>query len=355
MLDACDLYGVYMMDEAFDQWFIPKNRFDYAKDFDKCHLPDLKSMVDKDYNHPSVIMYSIGNEVSETQQKRGVDLAREMSDYIKSIDDTRPVTCGINLFLNGLVSKGLGVYREDGGSVNEKMTANDTGKTAKLVGSAFYNRIVGHLGTIKNWISKANFADRATKEAYAHLDICGYNYGTARYEMDGRKYPERVIVVSETFIPDLYDNWKQVKAYPYLIGDFMWTAWDYLGEAGIGIWSYGRYGGFFSQYPSLTARCGAIDITGQWSPVMHYIRTSYGLEKKPHIGVRPLTHTGRRVIKSPWRNTDAIERWSWPGFEGVRSNVEVYTDAALVRLTLNGKSLGTAAPPKRHSPFFGAV
>ncbi|MFV0329681.1 MAG: glycoside hydrolase family 2 TIM barrel-domain containing protein [Dysgonomonas sp.] len=346
MLDACDEYGMYVMDESFDQWFIPKTRFDYAREFNACYKDDLKAMVDKDYNHPSVIMYSIGNEVSETQQQRGIELTRDMTAYLKSLDKTRPVTCGINLFLNALISKGFGIYKEDGDNITEKVSSDNKGKASKLAGSAFYNYLMEHLSVIKGVISKAKSADKSTKDAFGYLDICGYNYGSARYIMDGKKYPERVIVGSETYIPDLYDNWNKVINNPHLIGDFMWVSWDYLGEAGIGAWSYGESGGYFSTYPTLLASSGVIDITGHFTPALYYAQEVYGVSTTPHIGVRPVTHSGDKPKKSPWRNTDAVESWSWLGCEGRQAEVEVYTNAHSVCLTLNNKVIRKAKPKK---------
>lgn len=350
-LDACDEYGVYVMDEAFDQWFIPKNKYDYARDFDKCHESDLRAMVEKDYNHPSVIMYSIGNEISETQQARGIELTRQMTELVRSLDPARPVTCGINLFLNGLVSKGLGVYKEDGGSMLEMVDDDQSGKMKGLAGSAFFNYLMEHLGAIKNFVSRAGFADKATRDAFAYLDICGYNYGTARYKIDGKKYPERIIVGSETYPPDIYDNWKMVMEYSHIIGDFMWVAWDYLGESGVGIWSYEKTGGVFSTFPMLLAGSGVIDITGLVTPACYFSQVAFGVDTAPHIGVRPIIHAGAKVFKSPWRNTDAVESWSWPGCEGRTAKVEVYTDDPVVYLKLNGKKVGKRTPKKGIARF----
>ena len=343
MLDACDELGMYVMDEAFDMWYIPKGKFDYARDFEENFRSDLAAMVNRDRNHPSVILYSIGNEISETAQERGVALAEEMAGLVHSLDNTRPVTCGINLFLNGLVSKGIGIYSEDGESMADKASDEDN-KMSKLSGSALYNAIMEHLSTIKNVVSLAPFADRATREAFSKLDICGYNYGTARYLKDGRKYPDRSIIGSETYIPGLYDAWKKVEKNPHIIGDFIWTAWDYLGESGIGAWRYGK-GGFQKPYPMLTAGCGAISISGRPEPMLYYIQASYGMPVLK-MAVRPVTHSGEKCARSPWRMTDAVESWDWPGCEGKNAQVEVYTTARRVELLLNGQKIGAKKPKK---------
>ena len=131
-----------------------------------------------------------------------------------------------------------------------------------------------------------------------------------------------------------------VKKYPYLVGDFMWTAWDYLGEAGIGAWSYTGGMPFNRPYPWVLGGAGVIDITGVPDGSCRYASTVWGLEKAPRIAVKPVNHPGVRVSKSVWRGTNAIESWAWSRCEGNRAEVEVYSDAASVELLLNGKSLG---------------
>ena len=300
-------------------------------------------MVEKDVNHPSVILYSVGNEISETAQERGIRLSKELAEYMRTLDDSRPVTCGINLFLNGLVSKGVGIYSEDGDGLASQAAAGK--ETEALAGSAFFNYLMEHLGAIKNIVSLAPFADRATREAFACYDVCGYNYGSARYKKDGKKYKDRLIVGSETYIPQLYDNWKKVEKYPYLIGDFVWTSWDYLGEAGIGTWRYGN-AGFAKPYPMLSAGSGTIGLTGKAQAQMAYARVCYGLATELSMAVRPVHHSGETCVKSPWRMTDAVESWSWEGCEGREALVEIYTDAPLVKLYINGRAAGKGRPKK---------
>ena len=342
LLEACDVLGMYVMDEAFDMWYLPKTKNDYARIFEQEYHADLAAMVEKDRNHPCVILYSIGNEISETAQERGIALAREMVAYMHSLDDTRPVTCGVNLFLNGLASKGIGIYQEDGEGAAQK-AANSDKMAARLSGSALYNAIMEHLSTIKNIVSRASFADKATREVFGYLDICGYNYGAARYRMDRKKYPNRLIVGSETYLPDLYRRWRRIEQLPNVIGDFVWVSWDYLGEAGIGTWRY-RESGFAKPYPMLLADSGAISITGQMGPQMYYSRVAYRLDRELKMAVRPVYQGGEKCRKSPWRLTDAVESWSWRGCEGMAAQVEVYSDDAKIELFLNGVSKGSAKP-----------
>ena len=370
MLDACDHYGLYVIDETFDMWYIPKTRFDYTQDFAKWHRRDIQAMVDKDINHPSVIMYSIGNEVSETVQSRGRELTGAMTDYLHTLDNTRPVTCGINLMLGAMVNKGMGIYREDDQNGQpeqenqpaQKMQANkqqakelhDKKRQAKkrqvkspqakpsrrVSGSTFFNMMMQTVGKLMNNIGRLGFVDKANSPALDMLDIAGYNYGSGRYKMDGKKHPSRIIVGTETFPFDIAKNWQMVKELPYLIGDFMWTSWDYLGEAGVGAWSY-TGGSFFKEYPWLLAGSGAIDILGQIGPEARYAATVWGLESKPTIWVRPVNHPGVAPRISMWRGTNGLANWSWEHCTGNQATVEVYSDAYAVQLYANDRLIGT--------------
>ena len=218
-----------------------------------------------------------------------------MVEYIHKLDPTRPVTCGINLMLMYMASKGKGVYREDGEDVQAKNT-----KKQQVSGSTFYNMMVSMIGKTMNNISRLNSVDKITTPVLDILDIAGYNYGSGRYKLEGKKHPDRIIVGTETFPQDIAKNWKMVKELPYLVGDFMWAAWDYLGEAGIGAWTYDE-GGFFKKYPWLLAQTGAIDILGDVGAETKYAKVVWGLEDKPCICVRPPNRPGAKIYKSAWR------------------------------------------------------
>ncbi len=340
-LDACDRYGMYVMDETFDMWYLPKTKYDYARDFAECHNQDIAAMVQKDFNHPSVILYSIGNEVSETTQARGVQLAQEMVAFLHALDHTRPVTAGINLMLNGLASIGRGIYKEEGRAEKaKKPRKKPSSKKESLTGSAFINAFMNSIGFFMNYVGRMGFVDKATRDVFAALDIAGYNYGRGRYPLEGKAYPRRVVVGAETFLPEQYQNWQAVKQYPYLTGDFQWTGWDYLGEGGLGGVGYQSRGGPRPDYPYLTSDCGAIDITGQMRPEVFYSQAVWGLSHTPTIGVEPLTHSGEKRIFPMWRKTDAVASWAWAGCEGKPAEVRVYSNGDSVELRLNGASLG---------------
>ncbi|MCL1820302.1 MAG: DUF4982 domain-containing protein [Oscillospiraceae bacterium] len=334
MLEACDRYGVYMMDETWDMWYGHKNKFDYANDFETNYKYDIKAMVDRDYNHPSVIMYSIANEVSEPYQEKGVNLAKEMTDYIHSLDKTRAVTAGINLMIINMASKGKGIYKEGGGR------DSDSDKKEKS-GSLFFNMMTSMVGTFINKSANSKKADTVTTPVLDILDIAGYNYCSGRYKKESKLHPNRILVGSETFPQDIAKNWETVKKYSYLIGDFMWTGWDYLGEAGIGAWSYTPDGAKFDKpYPWLLADAGAVDITGYVGAEAAYAAVVWGLRGKPFIGVQPVNRPGMKPYRAVWRGTNATASWSWKNCEGNKAVVEVYAAAASVELLLNGKSLG---------------
>ena len=335
MLEACDYYGMYMMDESWDMWFHHKSKYDYATHWRKNYLSDLETMVERDYNHPCVVMYSIGNEVSEPAKNEGVEKTKEMVEFLKKADGTRPVTGGFNLMIIANAKKGKGIYNEEGGM------ANDNDKKMQGMNSTMFNFITNMVGTGMNKSANGKAADEATAPCLDALDMAGYNYASGRYPLEGKAHPNRLIYGSETFPQDIAKNWAMVKQYPYLIGDFMWTAWDYIGEVGLGAWAYTKDGtGFNKPYPWLLADTGAIDIIGTPNAEMHWAQAVWGLLEKPVITVQPVNHPSLKPAKMAWRGTNALASWAWRGCEGNKAVVEVYTDAAMVELLLNGKCLG---------------
>lgn len=341
LLDACDKYGMYVMDETFDMWYYHKNKYDYATDFPEWYLKDIGAMVEQDFNHPSVIMYSIGNEVSEPYKPEGVAKAKEMIDFIHGLDRNRAVTAGMNLMIMYMASKGKGIYKEEGGRAREeKKAGKHKKKKEEASGSLFFNLMVSMIGTGMNKQANSDKADQVVSPVLDELDIAGYNYASGRYLLEGTKHPNRIIVGSETFPQDIAKNWAMVKKYPYLIGDFMWTGWDYIGEAAIGSWNYEGVTMQSVPYPWMLADVGAIDIIGTVGAQAKYAATVWGLEEKPYIGVRPVNHPGKRVSKAVWRGTNAFASWAWKNCNDNKAEVEVYADAAYVKLYINGIGVG---------------
>ena len=345
-LEVCDRIGLLVMDEYIDHWYIHKTQHDYVEFFDAFWKQDMADMVEKDYNHPCVILYSTGNEVAETAQPRGIALAKEMTDFLHTMDDTRPVTCGINIFFNFLNSIGFGQYSDEKAAkeAEKAAKAKAEGKQAndRSTGSKFFNAMAGSVGADFMKIGATlHGSDVTTREAFANMDIAGYNYGEKRYKKDLKKYPNRLILGSETFCFDAYKFWELAKENPRLIGDFVWAGFDYLGEVMVGSWEYEEYAkNFDAGLGWMSAGSGRIDLTGKPLGEALYTKVAFELEKGPYIAVRPLCHKKNSHSPSAWKMTNAQPSWSWRGWEGKKAHVEVYARAAAVELFLNGTSVG---------------
>ncbi len=331
LLDACDKYGMLVMDEYVDVWYIHKTKYDYADYCMDWWRQDLKDIVDKDYNHPSVIMYSTGNEVSETAQPKGIKFCGDMTEYLHELDSTRPVSCGINIFFNYLSSMGFGVY-------SDKKAEKEPDKA---VGSEFFNKLAGLLGdkTMKIGAS-LHGSDVKTRDAFANLDVAGYNYGILRYKKDFKKYPNRVILGSETFCKDAYTFYEIAKKNNALIGDFVWAGQDYIGEVGIGSWEYRDYARDFNgDVGWMTAGSGRVDLVGNELGEALYTKVAFELLPIA-IAVIPVDNATKEHSPSAWKMTNARESWSWNGLNGNRTKVEVYARGYKVRLFINGNKVG---------------
>lgn len=348
LLAECDRQGMLVMDEYIDHWYIHKTEHDYVDYFNDWWHQDLTDMVEKDYNHPCVVLYSTGNEVSETAQKRGIALTKEMTDFLHGLDDSRPVTCGVNIFFNFLSSIGFGVYSDEKAKKEAERAekAKQRGEKAakkKAVGSQFFNNLAGLLGDeFMKRGATLHGCDVKTRDAFANMDIAGYNYGIYRYKHDLKKYPQRLILGSETFCNDAYKFRELAKQEPRLVGDFVWAGMDYLGEVMVGSWEYADYAETFDGGPGwVSAGSGRIDLTGKPLGEALYTRVALEADNGPYIAVCPVNHTGDRHSPSAWKMTNAMPSWSWTGFEGRKANVEVYARAARVELVLNGHTVGS--------------
>jgi beta-galactosidase len=321
MLDACDRYGVLVMDELTDMWTESKTDHDAALDFPEWWERDVEAMVRKDVNHPSVIFYSIGNEIPEVAKPHGAVWSRRLAEKVRSLDGTRFVTNGINAMLAVI------------------------GEARAEQEQAGINTMLGNIGAFMEELSGSELVAERTAEAYDVLDAAGMNYMEARYEIDRELFPRRVIVGSETFPNKIDRLWRLVLDNPHVIGDFTWTGWDYLGEAGVGRVTTAddpTAGQFGAPYPWLLAHVGDIDITGHRRPASYYREIVFGLRSDPYIAVlRPERH-GRELSAAPWAWSDTVGTWSWAGADGKRVTVEVYSDSDEVELLLEGESLGTA-------------
>ena len=348
LLAECDRQGMLVMDEYIDHWYIHKTEHDYVDYFNEWWRQDLTDMVEKDYNHPCVVLYSTGNEVSETAQKRGIALTKEMTDFLHGLDNSRPVTCGVNIFFNFLSSIGFGVYSDEKAKKEAERAekAKQRGEKAakkKAVGSQFFNNLAGLLGDeFMKRGATLHGCDVKTRDAFANMDIAGYNYGIYRYKHDLKKYPQRLILGSETFCNDAYKFRELAKQEPRLVGDFVWAGMDYLGEVMVGSWEYADYAETFDGGPGwVSAGSGRIDLTGKPLGEALYTRVALEADNGPYIAVCPVNHTGDRHSPSAWKMTNAMPSWSWTGCEGRKASVEVYARAARVELVLNGHTVGS--------------
>ena len=353
LLKACDELGMYIMDELWDMWFTPKNQNDYGNWFMENYHNDIVAIVEKDFNHPSVIMYSIGNEVGDPVKPGGMEVAHSIIDHLHAIDPSRPTTMGVNLAflgprgMRGLMGGGPGAGARRGNTPGAQAPAAAPAPEAKPeaenVSLIFNEAVQASAGKIGEAVLTKEI-DEATTPILDALDIAGSNYATARYPIEPEYHPDRMIVGSETYPPDIFTSWQMVKDFPYLVGDFMWTAWDYLGEVGAGAWTYeGEGTGFTKTYPWKFASSGAIDVTGHPTSEVYLAKVAWDDDGTPYLGVRPVSK-GEIVSRSIWRASNSIPSWSWRGCEGKDAVVEVYSAAEKVELYLDGNKLEEGAP-----------
>lgn len=369
LLNACDALGMFVMDETFDMWTINKSSQDYALNFPQWWERDVTAMVSKDFNHPSVIMYSIGNEIPDLETAAGSAMAWKIAEKIRTLDPTRYTTHAVN----GLLTLGSRMgevmaeimpqmmqqapAEEDGSS--QSPAPQDSAAPQASDGMAApaeddINATMAKMGAAMKYLTNSPAMDAAIGEACDAVDIAGYNYMIDRYAADKEKYPNRIIVGSETYPRGIHQIWRLVQDHANILGDFTWTGWDYLGEAGIGRLNYDTAGSnpmageFYGEYPWITAWCGDCDITGYRLPASYYREIVFGLRKEPYIAVIRPQRAGQTPLISPWSWTDVISSWSFDGYEGKRLSVEVYAPSEEVELFINGRSQGRKPSGEAH-------
>ena len=321
LIEACDRYGMYVFDEAFDAWGIGKRAGDYSQFFDECWEKDLTSFIRRDRTHPCVIMWSTGNEIPERGGLNdGYKKATMLAEAIRKLDGTRPISNGICSLWSGLddeICEGL-----------------------------------SHLQNAKNDGFK-DLWENVTEPFTNGLDIVGYNYMEDQYEHDHELFPERVILGSENFPQEIGFRWPLVEKYPYIIGDFTWTAWDYLGEAGIGKTKYfepddpflkdNTCWALMPQYsspcPWRTANDADFDITGHMRPQGAYRSVVWGSKNTYLYSVHP-KYFGKYEMISPWGFTDVLSCWSYDDYVGKPIELVVFSNADEVEILINGESAG---------------
>ncbi|WP_413354353.1 glycoside hydrolase family 2 TIM barrel-domain containing protein [Microbacterium sp. 1P06AB] len=324
MLDACDRHGLVVMDELADAWTRSKAPHDATITFPERWERDVAGLVAKDRNHPSVIMYSIGNEILELGTPIGSTWSRRLAERVRDLDHTRFVTNGIN----GIIA-----------NLPRMAEAREQVEDA--------NTMMANMGDQMGLMNASPLVSASIEESAAVLDVVGFNYADSRYRQDAVDHPDRVIVGSETFPARIDVMWELVQELPHVIGDFTWTGWDYLGEAGIGRVDYTDEPGYeptgtAGPYPYRLAESGDLDITGYRRTISYYREIVYGLRAEPYIAVHRPQHHGRPTATTPWSWTDTVSTWSWDAAHGAPVTVDVYADADEVELLLDGESLGVA-------------
>ena len=312
-LDACDRQGMLVIDEAFDCWREGKKQLDDHIFFETQWQQTLRSMILRDRNHPSVIMWSTGNEIVERSGiSDGADWSRRLADYVRALDSTRPVNNAV-----------CGFFEDP--EIAE-MAANSLSTAGE---------------------GKDFWAQRS--EAFlAPLDVAGYNYLLDRYEKDHALYPERIMLGTESFPAQALDNWQAVQMHPYLLGDFVWTAWDYLGESGIGHTSFDGPTSGHKPFPYHLATCGDLDICGIKRPQSHYRDFVWSGRVTPYIATQHPRHFGSEEHLMAWGWPDIAECWNYAGHEGKPVLVTVYAAGDEVELLLEGISLGRRPAGEAH-------
>ena len=300
-LDACDRLGMLVIHETFDQWQARKRKDDYHQFFDEWSDSDLAASVCRDRNHPSIIMWCIGNEIAQrADDPEGQDIAKRLIATIKKYDDSRFTTVGANDFWD---------RRREG----------------------------------FRW-------ETDSYRAFNNVDLAGYNYVWKQYEKDHAAYPDRIIYGSESYPKEAAENWNLVEKHPYIIGDFVWTAIDYLGEAGLANTrelAEGERLPQFMGWPWYNAWCGDIDFCGDKKPQSYY-RDIVWREREISMAVRPPVAEGKREHVNGWGWTNELLNWNWEGWEGQPMRVNVYSRSPKVRLYLNGNLIGEKEPGKEN-------
>ena len=351
-LDACDELGLLVMDEYVDCWYIKKTKYDYSQHCEKNYPEDLRRMVDKDYSHPCVVLYSIGNEVSETAEEKGIELTGKMRDVLHSLDPSRPVTCGINVTFNGISGTPFATYSDEKADKEAEAAEKErakreadfkAGKKEKPSGSSdIFNTLATKLGAgFMKRMAKIHRVDKKTKGAFANLDVAGYNYGILRYKHDLKKYPHRFILGTETFCEDAPLFMKMYKENPRIIGDFVWTGLDYLGEAGFNSWANGEDFDFVSDKSGwILDGGGRMDLFGNWESEMDFTRVAFSLDTLKIGVVSPHDYNALKHEAS-WKFSRAMHSYTFPGEEGKKTLVEIYTSAPYAELYLDDKKIAS--------------
>lgn len=365
LMKACDEVGLYVMDEAFDYWYRPKGGNPHCGRFLDTFREDTAAMVQDAYNHPCVVIYSIGNEIPEAGGVKGVRVGKEIVDTIHSLDTTRLTTlCPSVHWLREYLDGVPYLTRDEDEWMGESPENKE--KDWKHYMKIFLGAAANIPEDEKNLPYPPTFVrmdEDATKNLYPYLDIAGYNYYEDKYDVLHELHPERVLLGTETRGERIVDTMRYARNHPFLIGDFIWTLQEHLGEVNCCNISYGKnlHGqnisgkererketegkekGYFSgrEYPWLVNYGGTIDLTGTILPSIHKYEFAWDEKKKGlYLASQPPVHEGLAPEVKGYRWTDTVDGWTYEGFEGKPTWVDAYTDAAEVEIFVNGVSAG---------------
>ncbi len=333
LLQACDEVGLFVMDELSDMWNVPMNPSDFGLDFHSSWETVLEQMIDKDYNHPSVVLYSTGNEIPEIGLVSGWKLNRQIAEEMRRQDPTRYSTFGLN---------GLLAVADVPDMMKKFQNPQPEALQTEGAGAEELNQLMGSAGQLAmDAFSVEDILTDRVEPAASSVDVVGYNYLTARHELEHKNHPERVVVGSETYPPEIPRLWEIAERCHHVIGDFTWTGYDYLGEAGIGIPHYeGSHTRIRGGWPDRLAYCGDIDLNASRRPVSFLREVAFGLSKGPYLAVERADRHGMRFDKNGWKYADCLSSWTFPGYESKPVWVRVLARCEEVELVLNGQSLG---------------
>lgn len=326
MLDACDRLGMLVFDEAFDMWSVSKSTDDYSRSFPQWWERDIDAMVAKDFNHPSVIMYSIGNEIIEAGTRHGARWGRLLAERTREQDPTRIVTHALQ-----------GMYMARDKVPELRAEVDQDSSTIRGL-----NDYLGQVTHLMNRVMASELLGERLLEPASVLDVVGLNYGDARYEIDQDEFPNRIYFNSESFPTHIDRLWKMILERNNVLGDFTWTGWDFLGEVGTGRHVYPEDSQEHrAPYPWIAAVCGDIDLIGHRKPISYYREIVFGLTDVPYIAVRTPRDDGYVIEPKAWTWSDVVPSWTWDVDPGTPIHVEAYTSGDEVQFVLNGAVVAT--------------
>ncbi len=336
LAEACDRIGLFVMDEAFDSWYRPKTLNDFSSSFADEYLDTVRTMARYDMNHPSIIVYSLGNEIPEFGARKAKRYAKEMIEEVRSIDPTRPLLVCPAMRLSRAYLDGM-PFAEIEEDEFLKDPANR--EMDRVHYRAIWMQAMQGNASNEYPTETERQDERFTSGLYDWLDLAGYNYYGERFERLHELHPERVIVGTETEGNKLAYHWSLMNRHPYVIGDFIWTLQDHLGECNVSRWRYGEEAAE-AKYPWRVNAGGSIDLLGHPTPTSFKYRLIWGLESGLRLSAQPPIHGGIEAEFNDYRDTDAIESWSFSGCEGQPTCIDATTDADSVEIWINGVSLG---------------